>query len=105
MSAMFSEALDPLVADGTISSDQESAVVEALASNGPGGPPSGSQPSPGATPPGGGQQGSLPDPSQMFSAALDDLVADGTITSSQETAIGEALSSAMQQGPPGQQQS
>jgi hypothetical protein len=47
----------------------------------------------------------MPDPSQMFGTALDALVSDGTITSSQETAISEALSSAMQQGGPGRQQS
>ena len=40
----------------------------------------------------------MPDPSQMFGSTLDDLVSDGTITSAQETAISEALSSAMQQG-------
>ena len=33
----------------------------------------------------------MPDPSQMFWPALDDLVSDGTITSAQETAIAEAL--------------
>lgn len=116
MSSLFAEALDPLVQAGTISSDQKSAVIEALGSGGPGGPPSGGQPSPGATPPGGempadgatspdGGQGSMPDPSQMFGSALDDLVSDGTITASQETAITEALSSAMQQGPGRQQDS
>jgi len=116
MSSMFAEALDPLVEDGTITSDQESAVIEALGSGGPGGQPAGGQPSPGATPPSGempaagatppsgGQQGSMPDPSQLFGTALDDLVSAGTITSSQETAISEALSSAMQQGGPGRQQ-
>ena len=119
MSAMFTQALDPLVEDGTITSDQETAVVEAISSSmpGPGGqgqsgqapssgatPPAGGMPSPGATPQGGTpQQGSMPDPSQMFSSALDALVDDGTITSAQETAIAEALSSAMQQGGPGQQ--
>ena len=46
----------------------------------------------------------MPDPSAMFSGALDALVSDGTITSAQETAITEALSSAMQQGGPGGQQ-
>jgi hypothetical protein len=120
MSAVFSEALDPLVEDGTITGDQESAVIEVLASSAPGGqggPPAGGQPSPGATPPGGEmptdgatppggeQQGSTPDPSQVFGAALDGLVSDGTITNSQEAAITEALSSALQRGAPGQQQS
>ena len=51
------------------------------------------------------QQGSMPDPSQMFSSTLDALVSDGTITSAQETAITKALSSAMQNGGPGGQQS
>jgi hypothetical protein len=118
MSAMFTQALDPLVEDGTITSDQETAVVEALASAmpGPGGqggqmpsygatPPSGQMPSPGATPQGGvPQQGSMPAPSQMFSSALDSLVSDGTITAAQGTAIAEALGAAMQQGGPGGQQ-
>jgi hypothetical protein len=117
MSAMFTTALDPLVTDGTITSDQESTVISALSSAGPGGqgqagqpspgatPPSGQVPSGGATPPSGGQQGSRPDASQMFGSTLDGLVSDGTITASQQTAISEALSSAMQQAGPGQQQS
>jgi len=50
------------------------------------------------------QQGSMPDPSQMYSSALDTLVSDGTITTDQATALAEALSSAMQQGGPGGQQ-
>ncbi len=118
MSVMFTQALDPLVEDGTMTSDQETAVVEALASSmpGPGGqgaqmpssgatPPSGQMPSPGAAPQGGvPQQGSMPDPSQMFSSALDSLVSDGTITAAQEAAIAEALGAAMQQGGPGGQQ-
>ena len=111
MSALFTKALDPLAEDGTITSEQESAVIDALASSTPGGgqggqmpsagatPPSGQAPSDGATPPS-GSQGSMPDPGQMFSTALDSLVSDGTITSAQETAITEALSSAMQQGGP-----
>jgi hypothetical protein len=61
-------------------------------------------PSDGGTPPS-GAQGTMPDPSRMFSTALDSLVSDGTITSAQETAIAEALGSAMQQGGPGGQQS
>ena len=111
MSALFTKALDPLVKAGTITSEQESAVIDALASSTPSGgqggqmpgadatPPSGQAPSAGATPPS-GTQGSMPDPSRMFSTALDSLVSDGTITSAQETAITEALSSAMQQGGP-----
>jgi polyhydroxyalkanoate synthesis regulator phasin len=122
MSAVISEALDPLVEDGTITGDQKSAVVQALASFAPGGapggmnqggqmpspgatPPGGETPTDGATPPGGGQQGSRPDPSEMFSSSLDTLVEDGTITAEQETAIARALNSAMQQGGPGAQSS
>jgi hypothetical protein len=116
MSATFTTALDPLVKAGTITSDQESAVVDALKSSMPGDgqggqapgsgstPPSGSMPSPGATPQG-GSKGTRPDPSQLFSSALDKLVSNGTITSAQETAISKALSSAMPNaGPGGQQQ-
>jgi hypothetical protein len=115
MSSMFADALDPLVEDGTITSDQESAVIEALGSSGPSGqgqggqpsagatPPSGQTPSAGGSPPASAQQGSMRDPSEMFDSALDDLVSDGTITASQQSAISEALSSAMQQASPGQQ--
>jgi hypothetical protein len=116
MSATFTAALDPLVKAGTITSAQESTVIDALSSSMPSGgqggqpsagatPPSGQTPAAGATPPSGGTQGSKPDASQMFSSTLDGLVSDGTITSAQETAISKALSSAMQQaGPSGQQQ-
>ena len=119
MSAMFTQALDPLVEDETITADQETAVIERLTSSmpGPGGqgqggqmpgdgatPPSGQLPSSGATPQGGmPSQGSMPDPSEMFSSALAALVDDGTITSAQEAAITEALGAAMQQGGPGRQ--
>ena len=109
MSAAFTTALDPLVKAGTITSDQESTVLDALSSSMPGGqggqapnsgstPPSGSMPSPGATPRG-GSTGAMRDPSQLFSTALDKLVSNGTITSAQGTAISKALSSAMQGGP------
>lgn len=116
MSAMFTAALDPLVQDETITSAQESDVIEALSQSMPVGgqagqpspaatPPSGQTPGAGATPPSGGQQGSAPDPSRMFGSTLKNLVSDGTITSAQKTAIGETLSSAMQQSGPGQQAS
>lgn len=115
MSAMFTEALDPLVEDGTITSDQESTVIEALTSSMPGGgqgpgqggqapsdgatPPSdGQTPAAGASPPSGGQQGGPGQGGDMFSSALDSLVSDGTITSAQEEAISDALGSVMQQG-------
>ena len=114
MTALFTQALDPLVEAGTITGDQESAVIAALSSSGPGQggqmpgagatPPSGQPPSGDATPPS-GAQGSMSDPSQMFGAALDALVSDGAITSAQEAAIIKALSSAMPRGGPGGPQS
>ena len=117
MSSMFSTALDPLVKAGTITSDQESTVIDALTSSMPSGgqggqggqpspgatPPSGQAPSSGATPPS-GAQGSAPGGGQMFSSTLNSLVSDGTITSAQKTAIAKALSSAMQNAGPGSQQ-
>jgi hypothetical protein len=54
-------------------------------------PSGGAAPSAGSTPPAGMQGG----PSATFSDALDGLVSDGTITSTQKTAIQEALTSAM----------
>jgi hypothetical protein len=115
MSNTFNTALQSLVDDGTITVDQKTAVLKALSSamsqGGPGAQgaaPGETRPSPGATPPGGGQQGQAPsgaqggapDMSSMFSSALDDLVSAGTITSAQQTAIVEVLSSAKPQGVP-----
>ena len=110
-SSMLAQALDPLVSAGTITSDQEATVVSALASamqaNAPSGGQPPSQPSSGSTPPaqpssdstppavpsgGSGPQGG---PAAMFSDTLAGLVSDGTITADQQTAIEEALSSAM----------
>ncbi len=101
MSAAFTEALDTLVQDGTITSDQQSAIISALETSAPsagtrpdgGAPADGDAPADGSTPP------SRPDPAEMFSSALDPLVDDGTISSAQETAIIEALSSAMPAAP------
>ena len=108
MSSMLTQALDPLVKKGTITSDQETAVVEAISVSMPSGgaqgqggtPPSaGVQPSPGPTPNGGAPpSGSRPDPSAMFTSALDSLVAKGAITARQEKAIVAALSAGMQGG-------
>ncbi len=109
MSSMFSSALDPLVKAGTITSDQEGTVIDALTSSMPSGgqadqggqaspgatQPTGQAPSSGATPPSGGQQGSMPDAGQLFSSTLDGLLSDGTITAAQETAISKALSAVM----------
>ena len=51
MSSLFAQALDPLVEDGTITSDQESAVIDALGSSrsrrpGAGGSPQAVSPAP-----------------------------------------------------------
>jgi hypothetical protein len=110
MSSVFVQALDPLVEEGTITSAQEDAVVEALSASlpdrgaqgqGDQPPGQGAQPSPGATPAAGTPPDAVsrPDPGVMFAAALDELVAAGTITADQETAIVEALDSGMQGGP------
>ena len=110
MSSVFTQALDPLVEDGTITGAQEDAVVESLTASLPdrgaqgqgGEPPSqGTQPSPGATPSGDTppDAGARPDPGSMFTDALEELVEGGTITADQETAIVEALSAGMQGGP------
>jgi hypothetical protein len=109
MSAVFRQTLDALVDEGTITADQEEAVLTAISASRPQGaqggtPPSGS-PMPQGSPPAqtGGQQADRPDPSTMFSNALDDLVAAGTITAAQEEAVLTALSAAMPQqgGAPG----
>lgn len=105
MSSMFTQALDPLVEKGTITGDQETAVVDALSASMPagGGPgQGGTQPSPGATSGGASpQSGSRPDPGTMFSSALDTLVDKGTITAAQEKAIAKALSAAVLSGAQG----
>jgi len=97
MSATFTQALDTLVQDGTITSDQQSAAITALEASAPssGAPPAGGQSAAGSTPP------PMPDPTEMFSSTLDPLVTDGTISSAQETAIIEALGAALP-APPSQ---
>ena len=101
MSAAFTEALDALVQDGTITSDQQSAVIKGLEASAPnaGAPPAGSQSGEGGAPAEGGTPPARPDPTEMFSSALDALVDDGTISSAQETAILTALSSALPAAP------
>lgn len=91
MSAKFTQALDTLVQDGTITSDQQSAVITALEASAPssGAPAEGGTPAAGSTPP------PMPDPTQMLSSTLDPLVDDGTISAAQETAVIEALGSAL----------
>jgi hypothetical protein len=108
MSGMFTQALDPLVRKGTITSDQETGVVKAITAAMPSGgapgqggtpPGAGGQPSPGATPGGGAApSGSRPGPGAMFTTALDPLVSKGTITATQAKAIVTALSAGMRGG-------
>ena len=105
-SAMFKALLNTLVAKDIITSSQADAVAAALgaameqlrpptADASPGAQPTpGTQPSPGAR---------LPDPSIMFSSALDLLVKAGVITNAQKTAIVDALGAATG-GPPGASQ-
>jgi len=101
MSATFTQALDPLVQDGTITSDQQSAVIKALEASAPssGAPPAGPTPAEGSAPAAGSTPPPMPDPAQMLSSTLDPLVDDGTISSAQETAIIEALSSVLPAAP------
>ena len=101
----IAQQLNTLVEDGTITSDQQTAVVGAIKAfmpGGSGGAPEGAPPSPGAQPSSGAQP---PDPSAMFSTALDALVEKGTITASQQTAIAAALTQGMPGAPPGAQPS
>ena len=107
VSAMFTQALDPLVEASTITSEQEAAVVEALASSMPGGggmgqggrPPSpGAQPSAGATPP---SARCRPGPDVLLSARRTRRRGRGS-RPSRRAPISAALSSATPQGGPGQ---
>jgi polyhydroxyalkanoate synthesis regulator phasin len=98
MTALLTKQLDVLVEKGTITSDQEKAVVAAfkssMASGGQGGqPPSqgGQAPSPGSQqqqPQSGGKPGG-----GMFTSVLASLVKNGTITSAQSKAISQTLMS------------
>jgi hypothetical protein len=100
MKAMLAAQLDPLVDEGTISSEQEQEVLNALESAMPaGGPGQGQAPQgqapQGQTPPPTAQGGQGPGqggPAAMFSSTLAQLVKDGTITSTQSEAILKALS-------------
>ena len=100
-SAMIAQQLDALVKDGTITSEQQTAVaaaVKASMGGGPGGAPQGAQPSPGAQPPSGARP---PGRGAMFTTTLDALVKKGTITAAQEKAIAAALSQGMPGAPGG----
>jgi hypothetical protein len=100
-SAMIAQQLDALVADGTITGDQQTAVSAAIKASlpaGSGGTPQGAPPSPGVQPSAGAQPSR---PGAMFSAALDALVEKGTITAVQQTAIEAALTQGMPGAPGG----
>jgi hypothetical protein len=102
MTDAFDAALSGLVDKGTITDAQKDAVLDKLASAAQQAPPGGAQgaaPSPGATPPA-RQSGAQPGTGPDFSTALDDLVADGTITADQQQVIVAALQSALPQGGP-----
>jgi hypothetical protein len=103
-STVVSSLLDTLVAKDVITSSQADAIAAALGKameqlRPPSGAASpGAQPTPGAQPSPGMRP---PDPSAMFSSALDALVKVGVITSAQKTAIVDALSASMGGAPPG----
>jgi hypothetical protein len=103
-STVVSSLLDTLVAKDVITSSQADAIAAALGKameqlRPPSGAASpGAQPTPGAQPSPGMRP---PDPSAMFSSALDALVKAGVITSAQKAAIVDALSASMGGAPPG----
>ena len=103
-STVVSSLLDTLVAKDVITSTQADAIAAALGKameqlRPPSGAASpGAQPTPGAQPSPGMRP---PDPSAMFSSALDALVTTGVITSAQKTTIVDALSASMGGAPPG----
>lgn len=108
MSSALTTALAAVVEKETITAAQRDAIVTKLASGSAGGP---AQP-PGnvgdgapASPPAQPQDdaGSRPDPSAMFSDAVDELVSAGTITAIQAEAVLEALDDVLSQpgGAPG----
>ncbi len=87
--AMLGAALDPLVEAGTITAEQEEAVLGAIAANRPQRPEGGAPPD--------AADGQRPAPGEMFSSALDGLVSDGTLDEAQSEAVSEALTAAMPQ--------
>ena len=98
-STMIAQQLDALVQDGTITSDQQTAVAAAIKASlpaGAGGATQGARPSQGTQP---------PDRGAMFTTALAALVQKGTITASQQKAVAAVLASSMPGAPPGARQS
>jgi hypothetical protein len=98
-SALLGRQLGPLIQDGTISAAQQDSIVGALKDAMANARPS-TMPTDSAQPQGGGQPPGL---GAMFSAALDPLVKDGTLTAPQEKAVITALSVAPAGAPSGSQ--
>jgi len=103
MGTVLARQLGPLVQKGTITSDQEKAVVTAfetmIASRMQGGQPpyqGGQSPYQGGQSPAPGSQQQRPQRGAMFTSVLASLVKNGTITSAQSKAVSQALMSGRQ---------
>lgn len=95
MAAMLKNALDGLVDENTLTTAQESAILDALTASQPGDQGGGQPPARGSPPKLSDGQTQRPDMSSAFSSVLDTLVADGTITSAQRRAVLDALKAVM----------
>ena len=100
LGTVLAKQLDPLVQKGTITSDQEKAVVAAFQNVIAGRMQGGQAPYQGGQPPTQGGQSPAPGVQQqqprggaMFASVLAALVKSGTITSAQSEAISQALMS------------
>jgi len=96
LASVVGDALDELVADGTISVAQRDAVVEAFDDGMGGGRPQASPPAAGQSPP---AQQQAPERRDMLGPMLDPLVEAGTLTTAQAEAISEAVADAMPELP------
>jgi hypothetical protein len=93
LGTMLARQLDPLVQQGTITSDQEKAVLAAFQKVIAGRMQGGQAPYQGGQSPAPGVQQQQPRGGAMFASALAALVKSGTITSAQSEAISQALMS------------
>jgi hypothetical protein len=96
LASVVGDALDELVADGTIDAAQRDAVLAALDDGMGGGRPQASPPAAGQSPP---AQQQAPERRDMLGAVLDPLVADSTLTTAQAEAISQAVADAMPELP------
>jgi hypothetical protein len=96
LSTVVGDALDGLVDDGTITTAQQTAIVEALGEDPRG---DGPQASPPPSPQEPAAKGQPPSGDDMAATVLDGLVEDDTLTSAQADAISQALADAMPGGP------